>query len=163
MSENVANVLLGGVPDLESGAQWPSVAVLFNVKRKASCTVSIFSPKWLITTNTCVKSVSMNPLEWVVFGGPAGYSPRASESAQIKIVKSIISHPNAKQSQHLVTNDIALIEIHEALKLNSLVNAISLTSTGIEERQLCVTAGWTSSSEGILSASTCPICFNYLP
>jgi len=149
LSENVANVLLGGVPDLESGAQWPSVAVLFNVKRKASCTVSIFSPKWLITTHTCVKSVSMNPLEWVVFGGPAGYSPRASESAQIKIVKSIISHPNAKQSQHLVTNDIALIEIHEALKLNSLVNAICLASTSIEERQLCVTAGWTSSSEGI--------------
>merc|ERR1711874_567930 len=87
--------------------------------------------------------------EWVVFGGPSGYNPTASESAQIKIVKSIISHPNAKYGQHLVTNDIALIEVHDTLKLNSLVNAICLARNQIEDRQLCVTAGWTSSSEGI--------------
>ena len=109
----MANVLVGGVNDLESGSQWQSVAVLFNVKRKALCTVSIFSPKWLITSHSCVQSKSLNPLEWVVFGGPAGYNPRASESAQIKIIKNIISHPNVKYSQHLVTNDIVLIEVHE--------------------------------------------------
>jgi len=149
LSENVANVLVGGVNDLESGSRWPSVAVLFNVKRKASCTVSIFSPKWLITSHSCVQSKSLNPLEWVVFGGPSGYNPTASESAQIKIVKNIVSHPNAKYGQHLVTNDIALIEVHDALKLNTLVNAICLARNQIEDRQLCVTAGWTSSSEGI--------------
>ena len=148
LSENVANVLVGGVNDLESGSRWPSVAVLFNVKRKASCTVSIFSPKWLITSHSCVQSKSLNPLEWVVFGGPSGYNPTASESAQIKIVKNIISHPSAKYGQHLVTNDIALIEVHDALKLNTLVNAICLARNQIEDRQLCVTAGWTSSSEG---------------
>ena len=148
LSENVANVLVGGVNDLESGSRWPSVAVLFNVKRKASCTVSIFSPKWLITSHSCVQSKSLNPLEWVVFGGPSGYNPTASESAQIKIVKNIVSHPNAKYGQHLVTNDIALIEVHDALKLNTLVNAICLARNQIEDRQLCVTAGWTSSSEG---------------
>ena len=42
------------VADLEAGAQWPSLAVLFNVKRKASCTVTIFSPRWLLTSHTCV-------------------------------------------------------------------------------------------------------------
>jgi len=149
LTENVANLLVGGDVDLETGSQWPSVAVLFNVKRKASCTISIFSPKWLITTHSCVQSKSLNPLEWVVFGGPAGYNPRASESAQIKIVKNIISHPSAKFSQHLMTHDIALIEIHDTLELNSLVNAICLAESEIKDRQLCVSAGWTSSSEGI--------------
>ena len=89
-----------------------------------------------------------------MFGGPAGYNPLASESAQIKIVKNIISHPNAKYSQHLVTNDIALIEIHETLELNTLVNAICLAQSEIKERQLCVTAGWRSSSEGRLKECT---------
>merc|ERR1712098_297821 len=32
---------------------------------------------------------------------------------------------------------------------NSLVSPICIAETEIQERQLCVTAGWTSSSEGI--------------
>ena len=141
----MANVLLGGgeTPDLESGAQWPSVAVLFNVKLKTSCTVSIVSPRWLLTSHSCLFAKSTNPLEWVVFAGP-----RARDSAQIKIVKSIVSHPLAKHKQHLVSNDVALIELHESMDFNSLVSAICLADTEIGERQLCVTAGWTSSSEG---------------
>ena len=51
----MASLLVGGEADLESGAQWPSLAVLFNVKRKASCTVTIFSPRWMVTSLTCVR------------------------------------------------------------------------------------------------------------
>ena len=134
--------------DVESGSQWPSLAVLFNVKRKASCTVTIFSPRWLVTSVTCVQENSLNPLEWVVFAGPAGYSPTASESAQIKLVKSILTHPLARRGQHLVSQDLALVEIHDGLNFNSLVSPLCLAETPIQTRQLCVTAGWTSSSEG---------------
>ena len=56
LTDAVAAQLVGDteVADLEAGAQWPSLAVLFNVKRKASCTVTIFSPRWLLTSHTCV-------------------------------------------------------------------------------------------------------------
>ena len=55
LTDSVASLLVGGEADLESGAQWPSLAVLFNVKRKASCTVTIFSPRWMVTSLTCVR------------------------------------------------------------------------------------------------------------
>lgn len=148
MTDNVANLLVGGEVDVESGSQWPSLAVLFNVKRKASCTVTIFSPRWLVTSYTCVQENSLNPLEWVVFAGPSGYSPSASESAQIKLVKSILTHPLARRGRHLVVQDLALVEIHDGLNFNSLVSPLCLAETPIQNRQLCVTAGWTSSSEG---------------
>ena len=148
MTDNVANLLVGGEVDVESGSQWPSLAVLFNVKRKASCTVTIFSPRWLVTSHTCVQENSLNPLEWVVFAGPSGYSPSASESAQIKLVKSILTHPLARRGRHLVGQDLALVEIHDGLNFNSLVSPLCLAETPIQSRQLCVTAGWTSSSEG---------------
>ena len=148
MTDNVANLLVGGEVDVESGSQWPSLAVLFNVKRKASCTVTIFSPRWLVTSYTCVQENSLNPLEWVVFAGPSGYSPSASESAQIKLVKSILTHPLARRGRHLVGQDLALVEIHDGLNFNSLVSPLCLAETPIQNRQLCVTAGWTSSSEG---------------
>ena len=147
----MASLLVGGEADLESGAQWPSLAVLFNVKRKASCTVTIFSPRWLVTSLTCVRD-SLNPLEWVVFAGPSGYNPSASESAQIKLVKTILGHPESRRGQHLVTSDLALVEIHDGLSFNSLVSPLCLAAAPIQERQLCVTAGWTSSSEGDFTA-----------
>ena len=144
----MASLLVGGEADLESGAQWPSLAVLFNVKRKASCTVTIFSPRWMVTSLTCVKDNSLNPLEWVVFAGPSGYNPSASESAQIKLVKTILGHPASRRGQHLVSSDLALVEIHDGLSFNSLVSPLCLAEDPVQERQLCVTAGWTSSSEG---------------
>ena len=90
----------------------------------------------------------MNPLEWVVFAGPAGYNPTASESAQIKLVKAILGHPGTRRGQHLVTADLALVNIHDGLTFNSLVSPLCLAEDGVQERQLCVTAGWTSSAEG---------------
>ena len=148
LTDSVASLLVGGEADLESGAQWPSLAVLFNVKRKASCTVTIFSPRWMVTSLTCVKENSLNPLEWVVFAGPSGYNPSASESAQIKLVKSILGHPASRRGQHLVSSDLALVEIHDGLSFNSLVSPLCLADAPVQERQLCITAGWTSSSEG---------------
>ena len=151
LTDNVETLLVGGGEgDLESGSQWPSLAVLFNVKRKTSCTVTIISPRWLVTSYSCVHTIGdINPLEWVVFAGPSGYDPSASESAQIKLVKTILSHPLARRTQHLVDWDLALVEIHDGLVFNSLVSPLCLAASAVQERQLCVTAGWTSSSQGI--------------
>jgi hypothetical protein len=70
------------------------------------------------------------------------------ENTQIKIVKDILHHPHAKHHQHLVTYDFALIELHEPLQFNTLVGAICLGDTPSEESNLCVQAGWTSTSIG---------------
>ena len=83
-----------------------------------------------------------------MFAGPSGYNPSASESAQIKLVKTILGHPASRRGQHLVSSDLALIEIHDGLSFNSLVSPTCRAEDPVQERQLCVTAGWTSSSEG---------------
>ena len=73
LTDSVETLLVGGgEADLESGSQWPSLAVLFNVRRKTSCTVTIISPRWLVTSYSCVDTEGINPLEWVVFAGPSG-------------------------------------------------------------------------------------------
>ena len=123
------------------------------MKQKTSCTASIISPKWLATSHSCVSAISNNPLEWVVFGGPAGFTPVMDETTQIKIVKDIIHHPHYKHHQHLVTYDFALIELHEPLKFNSLVSAACLAITPTPEPERCVQAGWTSTSIGEYSQS----------
>ena len=41
-------------PVSPSSGQWPSVAYLFNVQTKGSCTVSIIDSKWLITSRKCM-------------------------------------------------------------------------------------------------------------
>ena len=134
--------------DHQSGSQWPSLALLFHVKLKVSCTASIISPKWLATSHSCISSISVNPLEWVAFGGPDGFTAVMDETTQIKIVKDIIHHPHARHHQHLVNYDFALIELHEPFKFNSLVGAICLEQETSRESDLCVQAGWTSTSIG---------------
>ena len=129
------------------GAQWPTLALLFNVKSGTSCTVSILSTTWLISSHSCISSISPDPLEWVLFGGPSGN--KADNSTQIRIVRDIVSHPRARQSQHLVSHDIALVRLFEPLVFSSEVNAICLASQQISSRQLCVSAGWASSGAGV--------------
>ncbi|XP_040567907.1 uncharacterized protein [Lepeophtheirus salmonis] len=74
---------------------WPSLAYLFNVKRKTSCVVTILNPKWLITSHGCMAERSMDPLEWVAFAGPANGQTDQSKT-QIKIVKRIVSNPSVR-------------------------------------------------------------------
>ena len=77
------------------------------------------------------------------------YDPTASESAQIKLVKTILNHPLARRTQHLVDSDLALVELHDSLAFNSLVSPLCLADSPVQDRQLCVTAGWTSTSQVI--------------
>ena len=129
------------------GSQWPTLALLFNVKSGTSCTVSILSSTWLITSHSCISAISPDPLEWVLFGGPSGN--KADNSTQIRIVRDIVSHPRAHQAQHLVSHDAALVRLFEPLVFSSEVNAICLASQEISPRQLCVSAGWASSGAGV--------------
>ena len=84
-----------------------------------------------------------------MFGGPTGYNPTAfDQETQIRIVKDLVPHPLAKQGLHLTSYDVILVELHEPLSLNKLVNAICLAEEDIKPGQLCITAGWTSAKQG---------------
>merc|ERR1719330_2291331 len=108
---------------------------------------ALVSPKWLITSFSCLSS-NMDPLEWVLFGGPSGYNPSSTDQAtQIRTVKKVVPHPLSRRGLHLTSHNIALVELQEPLALNQQVNAICLAEEDIQTRQLCVTAGWTSGEQ----------------
>ena len=54
LSEDLTAQLAGGQRDQE--VQWPTLALLFNVKTSKSCTMSILSPTWLATSHSCLSS-----------------------------------------------------------------------------------------------------------
>lgn len=59
-SSLLSRLLAGNSSDEDVGSAnfeedpWPSLAYLFNVRTKTSCTVSIFSPRWLLASHRCV-------------------------------------------------------------------------------------------------------------
>jgi len=120
----------------------PSLALLFNVRKKITCTFTIVSPIWLIGSISCVANISMDTQEWVVFGGTPGSSPLGHSATQIKIVKSLIPHPRAKQGSHLMDNDFLLVELMQPLSLDNKIQATCLATSAISEADNCFSAGW---------------------
>eukprot|EP00095_Tigriopus_kingsejongensis_P006172 maker-scaffold40_size501252-snap-gene-4.18 protein:Tk06172 transcript:maker-scaffold40_size501252-snap-gene-4.18-mRNA-1 annotation:"Enteropeptidase" len=136
-------------------APWPSVAYIFNVNSKSSCTGSILSPKWVLTSYRCIAEKELDPLHWVAFGGPAGPNEESTDGlstgTQIKMVEQIIKHPGSRYSQGFQSNDLALIQLVEPFnftKSDKLVQGICLSNSPIEGGQMCVTAGWSDDEEG---------------
>jgi secreted trypsin-like serine protease len=150
--------LIKGDRQEDSGIQWPTISLLFNVEAASSCTVSILSPEWLATSHSCLASASLDPLSWVLFGGPAG-GDLAVNGTQIKTVQDIVSHPQTRRSQHLFSNDLALVRLQEPLEFNDEVSSICVASKAPEADQLCVTAGWTAGGAGVTYSQY----LNYLP
>ena len=52
LADGVAARLVGG--DGATNGQWPSVALLYHTRYKSSCTTSIISPKWLLSSYSCL-------------------------------------------------------------------------------------------------------------
>ena len=91
--------------------------------------------------------LSLDPAEWVVFGGTPGSSSLSQGAAQIKMVKSLVSHPQAKQGPVFMEHDLLLVGLIEPLKLDSQLQASCLASIPITQASTCVTAGWVRSQE----------------
>jgi len=144
LGDDLTSQLVGG--DQESSIQWPTLALLFNVKSATSCTVSIISSLWLVTSHTCL-APSADPLQWVLFGGPSGN--RQDNKTQIRIVRDIISHPWARKDQHLNAYDVALVRLHDPLQFSGEVGSLCLATEEVSPRQLCVSAGWAETGAGV--------------
>jgi len=145
----VAGLAAGEVP--EAGLQWPSLALAFNVKSKSTCTATIIGSSWLITSITCLQQRSLEPAEWVVFGGPSG--PTGGKSTQIKTVSGIYLHPLHRSLQHSDQYNVALIKLQEPLLISKVVKPICLKEDNIQPRQLCVSVGWSQGSNRGVSFS----------
>uniref|UniRef100_A0A1B6DTY3 Peptidase S1 domain-containing protein n=2 Tax=Clastoptera arizonana TaxID=38151 RepID=A0A1B6DTY3_9HEMI len=139
--------LVGG-----SGAtdgQWPSVGVLYQKKTKTTCTATIISPRWLLSSYNCLhsKDKSLSADGWVAFGGGSMFDTDKPET-QTRFVSEIVAHPQVKFNRFLFSNDIALVGLKEPFTLTRYVGAICLPEKEIEPRQICVTAGWGYTSPG---------------
>ena len=135
------------------------ISLLFNVESASSCTVSILAADWLATSHSCLASASLDPVNWVLFGGPAGGNLDVN-GTQIKTVRDIVSHPQNRRSQHLFSNDLALVRLEDPLEFNDEVSSICVASKIPDSDQLCVTAGWTAGEEAGVTYSQY---LNYLP
>ena len=89
----------------------------------------------------------MSADSWVAFGGGSMFETDKPET-QIREVRSIIPYPQVKYNQFMYNNDIALVELIQPLSFTRYVGAICLPEKEIEQRQLCVTAGWGYTSPG---------------
>ena len=113
-----------------------------------SCTVSILSASWLLTSHSCLATADLDPAHWVIFGGPSG--PDATkQGTQIRMVEAIVPHPRSSRGKHLEEQDLALVRLQEPLVFSDRVSAVCLAEEEVEEVQVCVTAGWSSSGEGL--------------
>ncbi|XP_071443070.1 transmembrane protease serine 5-like [Hetaerina americana] len=159
LADGVAARLVGG--DEAANGQWPSVALLYHTRERATCTGSIISPRWLIASYNCLhmREKSLLPDGWVAFGGGSTFDKDKPET-QIRTVKSIVPYPQVKYNRFLYNHDVALVELMEPLTFTQSVGAICLPEKPIEPRQLCVTAGWGYTSPGEINFSQY---LHYLP
>ena len=123
---------------------------MFHVKEKVSCTASIIAPSWLLSSSSCISSISNSPQEWVVFAGPPTQE-LDMEYTQIMIVREILHHPAVRHHQHLVSPDLALVSLHHPFSFAQAgVGAACLQQEEEEgEEEECLVVGWSRNTTGI--------------
>ena len=130
---------------------WPSLALLFHVPSKLTCTATILTPSYLLTSAQCVTNISDKKQQYVVFAGPPNSASILDmESTQILIVKEIINHPGFRRHQHLSSHDVTLVSLYDPFTFSPGVGAACLKSNPVPDQ--CMIVGWRSSdNEGTYS------------
>jgi hypothetical protein len=79
---------------------------------------------------------SLDPLDWVLFGGPSGPGGQGGpdrsgqpSATQIKTVRTIVPHPQRRSHMHLMENDLVLIELQ--VRYTTLHSMNALLSIGM--------------------------------
>ena len=119
----------------------PALATLINVPLRKSCTATIFSPLWLVTSYSCVQTGNMSSEEWVAMAGISDGDPLADEKTQIRMVREVLAHPMARTGLHFTSPDIALVQLDQPLLLGHPVDAACLAGHDIQSHQTCVSVG----------------------
>lgn len=125
-----------GVVVANGDASWQAL-IRIKGTRKTVCSATVIDEKWVMTAAQCVQGRRANSLE--VAAGTV--NARTLRGAQILQVQRIIEHPRFDRVSKL--NDVALIELRTAFKLNKNVKIaqIALSHTDVDASQ-SVMIGW---------------------
>ncbi|XP_035795488.1 transmembrane protease serine 5-like [Anopheles albimanus] len=140
----------------------PSLALAFSNNAAIKCTANIVSPRWALTSYTCIEGKkefvnnrNVGEMKWKLHAGSAEFSapsemPAAAhidESLQIVDVKRVV--PYRQNYQFTYTGDVVLLELATPLHLNDVIGSVCLTETSstIDPKQRCLTTGWKSDLE----------------
>ncbi|XP_049536604.1 trypsin-like [Anopheles darlingi] len=144
--ENPSSELLGNNRDRSTSI---SLALAFSNNAAIKCTANIVSPRWALTSYTCIKGKTKNEgeMKWKLIAGPIEHSaskeqlttPHIEDGLQIVDIKRVVS-------QFMYTDDAVLLELATPLKLNDIIGSVCLTETSstINPKEWCVTTGWES-------------------
>ncbi|XP_018321049.1 uncharacterized protein LOC108734135 [Agrilus planipennis] len=134
---------------------WPSIALLFNRRYQIQCTANIVTPNWVIASYACLYSVSgqppsSNPYDWELLAGGNHFFDSSAENSSIQSlsVKNIIPYPQAKYSQFIYRNNIALVQLMKPLDFEKNISAVCLPPQNEEPNQYCITVGWSMKKPG---------------
>ena len=130
----------------KSSDPWPSLALLFHVPTKLTCTATILTPSYLLTSAQCVNNISDKRQQYVVFAGPPhSASILDMESTQILLVRDIINHPAFRRHQQMTSHDVTLVSLYDPFTFGQGVGAACLKPDPVPDQ--CMIVGWRSSDD----------------
>jgi hypothetical protein len=138
-----------GGKDPLSMEMWPSVVYLHNTKTHKSCTSSLVKRNWILSSYSCVHSIdeSLLPEQWEAISSKSRVANE--QNLTKRSVSRIISHPGIKFEKFRYFNDSVLVELSVPYDLSDEVNTICLPEQVVDNKQPCVSAGWSYESPGV--------------
>ncbi|XP_050087595.1 transmembrane protease serine 9-like [Anopheles aquasalis] len=134
-----------------------SLALAFNNNPAIKCAVNIVSPRWALTSYTCIKGKAefADEIKWKLFAGLIKFTtseeqlttPHIEEAPQIVNIKRVVPYP--RNNQPMYSDDAVLLELATPLQFNDVIGSVCLTETPstIDPTQRCLTTGWQTDFE----------------